>query len=104
MSDLVKTILKWILVIILTIVVVLLVINIANRNSKKKAKNQPVQAIEQIKLEDTEEDIQTSDDTENTLMVNLGDTASNRGMTFWIGLFLLGTTSYYVYKNKQVNE
>lgn len=103
MSDLVKTILKWILVILLTIVVILLVINITNRNSKKKAKSQPVQAIEPIKLEDTE-NIPVSDDTENTLMVNLGDTASNKGMTFWIGLFLLGTTFYYVSKNRQVNE
>ncbi len=92
MSDLVRTIIKW-----------LLVIGIANRNSKKKNKNQPVQTIEKIKLEE-EEEVETTETSENTLMVNLGDTAANQGPTLWIGIMILIGTSFYIYKNRKINE
>ena len=102
MSDLLRTILKWIIIIALTALIIMLVIHIANKNSKKK--NQPVQAVEKIKLDDTNEEEETTGEGENTLMIDLGDTASTTGISIWIGIIILGTTSYYIYRNRQENE
>lgn len=109
MSDLLRTIIKWVLVIVLTILVILLVIKIAKRNSNKATQKEPIRSIEKIKLDDEDdEDEDTkkagSDNKESTLVVNLGDTASTRGITVWIGVIVLGTTTYYIYKSRQVNE
>lgn len=100
MSDFTKTILKWLLVVILTILVILLIIGIANKNSKNKNKNQPIQAIEKIKLDEEEEDVPE----ESSMSIHLGDTGSNRGITVWIGVLVLGGTSFYIYRNRKVNE
>ena len=102
MSDLLRTILKWIIVIALLVFIILLIIHISNKNSKKK--NQPVQAIEKIKLDDASEEENTTSEEDNTLMIQLGDTASTEGVSIWIGVIVLGTTSYYIYRSRKQME
>ena len=121
MSDLARTIIKWMLLIILAVLVILLVVGIVKRTSNKK--NRPVQTMEKIKIsnpeEDSKEDKTDSENTtdkdtntssesnqekEETLMINLGNTASTRGASLWIGIAILGLTTCYIYVNRQTNE
>ena len=111
MSDLVRTIIKWALIVVLAILVFLLIRGIVTRNSKNAKQKEPIRSIETIKLDDDDDDEEESKTSkekdgkgESTLVVNLGDTASTRGISVWIGVIILGTTTYYVYKSRQVNE
>ena len=104
MSDLAKTIIKWVLLIALTALVIFLIIKISNKNTKKKA-SEEIRSIEKIKLEDEDEEEKNKEkEGDSTLMVNLGDTASTRGVSVWIGTVILGTTSLYLYKRQKVSE
>ena len=97
-----RTIFKWLIIIALTALAILLIIGLVNRN--KKTKNQPVNQIEQIKLEDENVEEEVVKEEPNTLVIPVSNTASTEGITIWIGLGILGLTSFYLYKNRQSIE
>ncbi len=103
MSDLLRTIFKWLIIIALIVLVILLIVGLAKGSSKNN--KQPVKPIEQIKLEDeTVKEDTPVEDTTNTLVIPVTNTASTEGITIWIGIGILGLTGYYVYKNKKSFE
>ena len=118
MGDLIRTIIKWAIVIILAIILIALIIHLINGTGKKN-QGQEVKSIESIKLVDNSSDDdylvdidsqsenqnsnssekETEDRTgDNSLTVNVGDTGSTYGFSVWLGTVALCFSTYYVYK------
>lgn len=106
MSDLVRTIIKWLIVIALTILIIILIISISTKNDSKASKTENIKPIENIKVEDTIEDLVEDDslNQESTLIVETKETGTTRGISLWIGIIVLSSTSYYLYKNQLKSE
>lgn len=116
MSDLIRTIIKWIIVIILTILLIGLLIHLFNGGSKKNS--QPVNSVENIKLDDdyttidiaqnsNQEDEQksnTDSNSQDSLVVHVGETGAVQGISVWIGTITLCFSTYYVYRMKKGSE
>lgn len=97
MTETIKNILKWAIVIVLGIIVILLIVQAANRGSKTN--KQTIKPVENIKIE---KPANTTDEenTENTLIVDSKDTGVDSGVTPYIGIILLAGTTYYIIRKR----
>ena len=115
MSDFVRNLIKWILVVILAVLVIFLIIKVANRG-KQKVEGNPVTPIADTIREDKEKEDNsnkeetvrdelppesTSNESKGELIVRAEDTASDAGITGIIGIAILGGTSFYLLKSKK---
>jgi len=116
MSDFVRNLIKWILVVILAVLVIFLIIKVANRG-KQKVEGNPVTPIaDTVKEEDSEKEDsskkeltahdeliseKTEKQAEGELVIHAEDTASDAGLTGIIGIVILGATTFYLLKSKK---
>lgn len=122
MSDFVRNLIKWILVVILAILVIFLIVKVANRG-KKVEKENPVTPIvdtihekstkkneekEATEEKETRTEIEKADgevSSESALVVNAEDTGTTKGLTGLVGIIIIGTTSFFLLKSrKEVEE
>ncbi len=120
MWELIKNIIKWIIIVAL---VILLIIGISKIANKKKVVEKASQTeIKTIKKSSTEEETKNkttknnetkaeeikkeeSNTTNNNVdipeVIEVQDTASSRGITIWLGLFICTATIIYIDKQKR---
>ena len=118
MSDFIRNLIKWILVVILAVLVVFLIIKVANRG-KQEVKGNSVTPIVDTVREDNSKEESTKDSSsksesttanetkenqkaEGELIVPAEDTAADAGVTGIIGIIILGATSFYLLKSKKL--
>ena len=104
MSDLIRGLIRWILVILLAILVIFLIIKIVNRSKVKAPKKQEPAPV--VTIRDKEDVVvdNTQSDEHATLVVDTADTGATNKTSIIIGMLILGTTSYFIYKNKLEKE
>ena len=127
MSDFVRNLIKWILVVILAILVIFLIVKVANRD-KKVEKENPVTPIvdttheKSTKKNDKKEESETTTEKEaekesttataegevsaegTALIVNAEDTGTTRGLTGVIGIVIIGSTTFFLLKSRKTVE
>ncbi len=108
MSDFVRNLIKWILVVILAVLVVFLIIKVANRGKEKVEGNSVTPIVDTIREDNTKNEDNTTSTTpseanhEGELIVPSEDTAADAGVTGIIGIIILGATSFYLLKSKKL--
>ena len=111
MVELIRKIIKWIIFFLIVILIIHLLIKISNR-SKVKNVNKPLSTgIKEIKKR-TRKDYEPSNSTstennKNTTneseTVSTPDTATSSSL-YILGLIIFGGTTYYIIRNKKVEE
>ena len=109
MVEIIRKMIKWILLILLFILFIILVIKLAGNGSKKVKtevkKNVEIIKEETKKDEDNLEPIETQPVEEKQPQeVNTPDTATNGTLEFIIGIIILSSTTYYIYRNRSINS
>lgn len=112
MVEFIKGILRWIILAIIIILIIVLLYNISNASSKKNKTNNSLSSGVKVvdKTEDKEKEKNTEDSTDKELAVlettpeevSTPDTASNSGITVFIGVFTLAGTTYYLLKKTNI--
>jgi hypothetical protein len=103
MSDLIRGLIRWILVILLAILVIFLIIKVANRNKVKTTKKEEPAPI--VTIRDKEDTVEDNTQLEqSTLVVDTADTGATDKASIIIGMLILGTTTYFIYKNRLEKE
>lgn len=112
MVELIRKIIRWIIVILIIILIIHLLIKVSNKSKTKNLNiNKPVSTgIKTIKKKnntDYESGDSTSDTKESTTKepetVSTPDTATGSNL-YILGLIIFGGTTYYILKNKKVEE
>ena len=107
MSDFIRSLIRWILVVLLAVLVIILVIKLVRRTdaeAKKKKANETTPVVHTIRDENDTTTTKQNQNTESTLIVNAQDTASTRGYSVLIGTIILGSTTFFIYKKRQESE
>ena len=109
MVDLLKVIVKWLIIALIIFLLIFIIANIVNGSSKKKANNK-VPEIETINKNydyDTPTDNSNNNSNENnntnteTSVVNSPDTGIKEDITIWLGILILSVGGYYIYLKKR---
>ena len=104
MSELVKNILKWFLVFFLVVLLLFLIIKLVRNNKKEGNPITPI--VDTVREVKPQTEITNNNETNNeknttsTLIVKADDTGTSRGISSIIGIIILGSTSYFIMKNK----
>ena len=125
MVEFIKGILRWIILAIIIILIIVLLYNISNASSKKsrtnnnyesgtrvikktKDKNKETETTKESTTESETTTETTSTDKELAVLeethdeVSTPDTASNSGITVFLGVFTLAGTTYYLLINNNI--
>ncbi len=113
MSDFVRNLIKWILVVILAVLVVFLIIKVANRGKQKVEGNSVTPIVDTVREDNSKEDDNSKNELTSDgnlvdqqgngeLIVPAEDTAADAGVTGIIGIIILGATSFYLLKSKKL--
>lgn len=116
MVEFIKGILRWIILAIIIILIIVLLYNISNASSKKSKTNNSLSSG--VKVVDKTEDKEKNNENKNTTKestdkelailektpeeVSTPDTASNSGITVFIGVFTLAGTTYYLLRKSNI--
>lgn len=121
MGEIIRKLLRWIIFIIIVVLLILLIIKLANKNGTakktKKVVDTGVQTIKKntkdlkvtTKSKKTKKEETTNNTTvENnivtsTLEVNTPDTGTTSYL-YILGVAILGSGTYYIYRNRKVND
>lgn len=105
MSDLVRTIIKWVLFIAIVILVIFIIVKVANKadSTETESTNPGVRVVDETSRYNTDEDTNTTDES-TTMVVNSPDTATRGDFINILGILITASGFYYVYKNKKVTE
>lgn len=115
MGEFIRKLIRWIIFIILVVLLILLIIKLVNSNgSAKKTKKAVDTSVETIKKntitkeKDKENNKTTSEEIENeeinmTLEVETPNTSSN-GYLYILGILVLNSGIYYIYKNREIKD
>ena len=120
MVEFIKSILRWIILAIIIILIIVLIYNIANASSKKASKNSNlssgVRTVEPSNKKNktnnnnsssssnsnsSDRDLAVLEDNTNQ-EVTTPDTASFSGISVFLGVAILGGTTYYLLKKTEV--
>ena len=121
MVEFIKSILRWIILAIIIILIIVLIYNIANASSKKVSKNSSlssgVRTVEpsnkknktnnnsssssSSSTDSSDKDLAVLEDNTNQ-EVTTPDTASFSGLSVFLGVAILGGTTYYLLKKTEV--
>ena len=111
MVDLIKTIIKWVIVALLFILLISFLAKLSNRSSKNTNKPLTNTGVRTIKKNNTDTTNNTNISNSNNTVnedtpkeVNTPDTASSATKEIIIGLIILGGTTYYIYRRREVTE
>ena len=120
MVEFLKGIIKWIILAIIIILIIVLLYNISNRAGKKAKVNNNyesgIKVVEKNKNKEKTKEDETSKEKETTTStdkelaileethdeVSTPDTASNSGLTVFLGVFTLAGTTYYLLRKSNV--
>ena len=117
MSDFIRNLIKWILVVILAVLVVFLIIKVANRGKQEVKGNSVTPIVDTVREDNSKEEEKSSSNSksevksdenkvdqqaEGELIVPAEDTAADAGVTGIIGIIILGATSFYLLKSKKL--
>ena len=107
--EILKSLLKWIILAIIFIILIVLIVKFANRTDNKKVTKEPtINIVEKNKDEHPEEDRVLLDDANETanenLVVDSPDTASSALPAILLGLGIISVGGFYIYKNREVEE
>ena len=114
MVELLKSIIRWVILAVIIILIIVLLYNISNRASKKaKVSNNYESGVKVIdknknKEKTKEQETTTSTDKELAILeethdeVSTPNTASNSGLTVFLGVFTLAGTTYYLLRKSNV--
>lgn len=101
MFDSVKGLIKWIIITLLVILIVFLLIKISGGSSenKKDSLNNDYEINNPVNDNDSDPEF---DELPYEESVEVGDTASSAGIYGIIGLIIIGSTCFYIRKNKTI--
>ena len=108
--EILKSLLKWIILAIIFILLITLIVKLANKSEKKKASTSPeVNVVEKSKDEQPEEEKVLLDDANETtgsdqLVVDSPDTASSALPAVLLGLGIISIGGFYIYWNREEKE
>ncbi len=114
MSDLLRTILKWIIIAIVIVLLIVAISNIVNVDKKKKGNKKTT--IETTTIDrsyekgesDTNNQVSSTSTNTNTnnqaSLIDTPDTSVSDVITMCIGLTLIGYGSYYIYSRKKESQ
>lgn len=107
--EILKSLLKWIILAIIFILLITLIVKLANKTDKKKVTKAPeVNVVEKSKDEQPEEDKVLLDDANVTapeqLVVDSPDTASSALPAVLLGLGIISVGGFYIYWNREEKE
>ena len=102
--ELIKGLIKWIILAIIFIVLIVLVIKLANRSEVKNKVKEPTVNIVNSAKEEIKEDVNDINEValQNDLTVDSPDTASSSIKETIIGLTILGFGIHYIYKRRNL--
>ena len=103
--DIVRTIIRWIILIVIFIAIVALIIHFAGKTEQtaKKAKSDTINIIENgLKDEDGLEPITEEKQETNNEIVDVQDTASSAIIETVIGTIIIGVGLGYIYSRRNV--
>ena len=123
MGEFIRRLLRWIIFIIVVVLLILLIVKLANKNgTAKKTKKVINSGVETIKKEkdkfsnkknnntktETKEETNTNNNNDNnivtsTLEVNTPDTGTSSYL-YILGIVVLSGGTYYIYKNRELND
>lgn len=122
MWELIKNIIKWIIIVALIILLIIGISKIVNKkkvvekasqteiktikktttdDEKNKTKTSEVTKEETAKEETAKEENNATNNETTPEVIEIQDTATSRGITIWLGLFICTTTIIYVNKQKR---
>ena len=112
MVDLIRKIIRWIIVFLIILLILHLIITLSNRSktgnvNKSLSNNTGIKTIKRNKTEKIDETTtdNTNTSSENTNeVVETPDTGVNDYLGMIIGSMVLGSTTYYICRNKKVEE
>ena len=106
--DLLRGILRWIILAILLIVLVVLLVKLASRNSnttkETKTKESTVNIVQKEKQEEETIEDTNMEPIQENLTVDSPDTASSGIFEVVVGSFILGVGANYIYKRRNIKE
>ncbi len=119
MVEFIKGILRWIILAIIIILIIVLIYNIANASSKKSTKNtslssgvttvEPTNKKNKTNNNSSSSSSSSSSDRDLAVLeenknqeVTTPDTASFSGISVFLGVAILGGTTYYLLKKTEV--
>ena len=104
MFDLIKSILKWVIIVVLFVLLIVLLSRLATRK-ENKANTQPlesgVQSVDRTLDDEEFEPIVDDNATQSDLLVDTPDTGVTAGLTSVIGIIVLAGTTYFIYKKRE---
>lgn len=106
--EILKSLLKWIILAIIFIILIVLIIKFANKaDQKKTTTNEPTvnvveKDINEQPVEDVADDAEAS--AQENLVVDVQDTASTGLPAILLGLGIITCSGFYIYKNREVEE
>ena len=122
MGDIIRKLIRWIIFIILVVLLILLIVKLANKNGTAKktkkvldkgvteikkgtkkatTKDKDTTKKEEVKKEETKKE--DNNTITSTIEVNAPDTGSNSYL-YILGIAILGTGTYYIYRNKELED
>ncbi len=123
MGEIIRKLLRWIIFIIIVVLLILLIIKLANKNGtgkktkkivdtsvqtiKKNTKDLKVTTKKKNKANNSIEENTTTEENNSivtsTLEVNTPDT-STTSYLYILGVAILGSGTYYIYRNRKVSD
>ena len=110
MVDLVKTIIKWLIVALVFLLLISIISKASNKtttNKTKLNKTNTSTGVRTIKKEKQNEEVVSQTNTteeETPKEINTPDTGVNNNLSLIIGTIILGSATFYIYKSrKQTN-
>ena len=102
--DLIRGLIKWIILAIIFIVLIVLVIRLANRQEVKNKVKEPTVNIVETTKDDVEDVVNDINEVplQDDLTVDSPDTASTGIKETIIGFAILGFGAHYIYKRRNV--